>query len=149
MFFRHVCLSRFLFTIDDRVRLVGSDNEWQGTVEVFSEGAWGTVCDDFWDILDARVVCRSLGYTDSVSAVGGAAFGQGTGTIVLDNVECDGTELSLLDCESLSRNNCEPGHAAGVVCSSSGNLILCTDSTWYCNESHLDVCISFKTIYRT
>ena len=44
------------------IRLVGGSYQWEGRVEIFLSGAWGTVCDDGASRSDAIVVCRQLGY---------------------------------------------------------------------------------------
>ena len=46
------------------LRLRGSTTLYKGRVEICVNGVWGTVCDDYWDYSDSRVVCRQLGYSE-------------------------------------------------------------------------------------
>ncbi|XP_031570637.1 uncharacterized protein LOC116304951 isoform X2 [Actinia tenebrosa] len=99
------------------VRLVGG-NATQGRVEVFYNGQWGTVCDDYWDLNDANVVCRSLGLPRAVAALRHAAFCQGTGPIWMDDIHCSGSESSLFQCQhrGWGSHNCGHYKDASVVC---------------------------------
>ena len=106
------------------MRLVGGNWNGEGRVEILHNGVCGTICDDYWDISDARVVCRELGYPDAVSAPHSARFGQGSGPIWLDDVFCSGNESSIVDCghNGWGVENCGHYEDASVICSSEYNL---------------------------
>ena len=89
-------------------------------MEIFYNGNWGTVCDDSWDIKDARVVCRQLGFPYAVSAPHSARFGSGSGQVWLDNVGCSGSESTIVNCQhrGWGVEDCNHSDDASVVCSS-------------------------------
>uniref|UniRef100_A0A672HCS7 Soluble scavenger receptor cysteine-rich domain-containing protein SSC5D n=1 Tax=Salarias fasciatus TaxID=181472 RepID=A0A672HCS7_SALFA len=104
---------------EGEVRLAnGGNSSCSGRVEIFHFGQWGTVCDDFWDLLDAEVVCRQLGCGTARSALSNAAFGAGRGPIWLDNVHCYGNESSISDCRhsGFGVHNCGHHEDASVTC---------------------------------
>uniref|UniRef100_A0A8D0EH47 Macrophage receptor with collagenous structure n=1 Tax=Strix occidentalis caurina TaxID=311401 RepID=A0A8D0EH47_STROC len=96
------------------VRIAGGGR--RGRVEVFHQGSWGTICDDEWDIQDATVVCRMLGYNRAVSTFTATP---GTGQIWIDDVKCRGNEHSIFECpkRNWGMNDCFHSEDAGVECS--------------------------------
>lgn len=106
------------------LRLVNAWSRCAGRVEVFYEGVWGTVCDDNFDMTNAHVVCRQLGCGEAITVMGWSYYGPGVGIIVLDDVNCTGTELYLGDCQHAGwlTSNCGHNEDVSVICS--GNLSL-------------------------
>ena len=104
--------------VDYVLRLANGNRKSEGRVEIFYSDTWGTVCDDYWDLRDAIVVCRQLGYSSALTAKGKASFGTGRGKVWLDNVECLGNESSIDMCPSneWGDNNCGHHEDASVVC---------------------------------
>uniref|UniRef100_A0A7M4EDI7 Scavenger receptor cysteine rich family member with 4 domains n=1 Tax=Crocodylus porosus TaxID=8502 RepID=A0A7M4EDI7_CROPO len=101
-----------------KVRLVKGQSRCQGRVEILYNGSWGTVCDDDWDIVDANVVCRQLGCGHAVAMPATLTFGQGSGPIFLDNVDCKGREAALSECRShgWGIHNCYHYEDVAVTC---------------------------------
>ena len=112
----------FVFILKDGtgdLRLVDGSTVDQGRVEIYSSGVWGTVCGDFWDDSDAKVVCRQLGYSGNIGdARSGGTYGHGSGPIYLDDVGCTGSESRLIDCSNggWGDHNCGHSQDAGVYC---------------------------------
>jgi len=79
------------------VRLMDGSNPKSGRLEVKHNGQWGTVCDDSWDMNDARVACKQLNAGGAVSTgtVQAKLQGKSTQKIWMDDVKCTGKESSL------------------------------------------------------
>jgi len=81
------------------VRLAGDNRPPNaGRLEIYYNGVWGTVCDDYFDNKEAPVACSMLGFETSRLYLRNY-FGCGSGRIWLDDVRCNGSQTSLAECE--------------------------------------------------
>ena len=90
---------------------------------MYFNNQWGTVCRNGWSNQDAKVICRQLGYPEGnhqslVNGIEYGYYGEGTGEIWLDDVDCTGTENSITECSHNGWANHDCGHNEdpGVVC---------------------------------
>ncbi|KAI8496794.1 scavenger receptor [Branchiostoma belcheri] len=106
----------------DVVGVVCGSSRKEGRVEVRPADSmtWGTVCYNQFDIKDADVVCKMLGYPSAQLVRNDEYFGPGRGPIYMDNLRCNGDENSLFNCSypgwMINDLNCSHDQAAGVEC---------------------------------
>lgn len=85
------------------VRLVGDPTPpfSYGRVEVLINGTWGTFCSSFsqWNLQDAHVICRQLGFDGAVSSYPSDGFGVGAGSKWANDLQCIGNETSISECK--------------------------------------------------
>ena len=119
--------SAFRFTffcydfLETKIRLVNSATSKNNTgrIEVYHTSfGWGTVCDDYWGETESNVTCRQLGFVGANATRSEAYFGQGSGPILLDDVQCTGNESYIWDCRHFgwTANDCWHGEDVGVEC---------------------------------
>ena len=111
------------------VRLGGTEStESEGYIEVLGiDGQWGGVCDNGFDIHDAHVICKMLGYPTAIEALANGAADDLYGTapsgsnFTLDNLNCNGKETSIFHCSLTGElaKTCEASQIAGVKCTKS------------------------------
>ena len=108
---------------------------------------------DNWDLL--LLVCIIAIYSivwkkfvlSDIEALNETLFGEGTGRIWLDNVQCTGSERALMNCTASSSgvNSCTHAQDAGVRCQSGKNCdskptisIFITSHAILCNSCQME-----------
>lgn len=118
-----ICYVSFLFIIlkfynDFYTVKLGSgsgENVRHGPVLLYKDKKWWTICDRGFTDMNAKVVCRELGYVDGRS-ICCSAYGEIPEKIMANkSLSCDGSEQSATEC--LIESKCGPYSTyASVVC---------------------------------
>ena len=140
--------------VSDHVRGIdpanrGDSSITEGGVEICLNGVWGSVCDNGWDSLDAKVVCRQLNLmthceldinkqssgllpftrctyiTYFLDARALYHYGGGSYSIHQAEIECTGRETHLTNCSTGHSSYCSHSTDVGVICPSSEQLYYC------------------------
>jgi deleted-in-malignant-brain-tumors protein 1 len=97
---------------------VSTNTTLSGRLEVFFDGEWGTVCNHEWDMEDATVACRQLGYSHADSAYPSICYGDSSKKIWMSEMRCRGNEVGLQHCafSGWGKHHCSHIYDAGVSC---------------------------------
>ena len=75
----------------------GGANE--GSVEIYHNGTWGSICYYSFTMQDARVICRQLGYPDVTATQCCSHYGSNHYNLTwLRHLNCVGNESKVIDC---------------------------------------------------
>ncbi|CAE8599506.1 unnamed protein product, partial [Polarella glacialis] len=101
---------------DSHVRLADG-TALSGRLEIFHDGAWGSVCGRNFTDVEASVVCHQLGLVGGESL--GASSASGSGPIWMSGVGCKGSETGLGQCSHAGWDvhNCSHTEDVAVLCS--------------------------------
>ncbi|XP_077863274.1 uncharacterized protein LOC144346275 [Saccoglossus kowalevskii] len=116
----YVCISVVHAQVD--VRLFGGHTPFEGRVEIRKDnGEWGLICamkSQTWDSIEARVVCKQLGFVGVMWTWSNSEYGVSNLPVNVCDISCDVSATSLNDCtisNTGSCNNCQHNQA-GVTC---------------------------------
>lgn len=93
-----------------------------GRLEIYMNSTWGSICADSFDIIDADVACRQLGYFGALGTETSfhTPYGRGMeGPVWLDEVQCsDADLLHILSCShvGVQENDCDHFSDVAVEC---------------------------------
>ncbi|XP_060579046.1 deleted in malignant brain tumors 1 protein-like, partial [Ruditapes philippinarum] len=90
------------------IRLVNGIGLYDGRVEIFKSGTWGTICSTSFSWNEAYTICNILFGRWSVLTffTSSNIYGFGTGPIHIDSLSCDGDETNIEQCRYSQEVSC-------------------------------------------
>uniref|UniRef100_A0A1X7VF72 SRCR domain-containing protein n=1 Tax=Amphimedon queenslandica TaxID=400682 RepID=A0A1X7VF72_AMPQE len=121
-----------------QLRLTGGNYTNEGLIEVYCNGAWGTVCDNTFSATAARIVCRQLGYNSYYRYNTLPIVGDTPQSIWYNSLSCSSTYSCLSSCQSCpssSSTTCVHAEDVTIVCYSSSTSSSTTVTTSTCQTT--------------
>lgn len=107
-----------------------------GRLEIYINSTWGSICADNFDMDEANVACRQLGYQGAISTETSfhTPYGRGTeGPIWLDEVGCEDESIQhILSCANIGIGEHDCDHFSDVA-------VTCIDQPRSVDPESLDV----------
>ena len=144
----------FIVCSDGDLRLVDSERIGEGRVEICFNNTFGSVCADFWDEMDAQVVCGQLGFMRNgqvsfrfynictlafITFAGSLPNTTTSGSSVfLSNIQCNGNEAMLSECSTSTATQCPRAEFAGVRCEG---------MTCFISNNHITLTLEMHTFF--
>jgi len=108
------------------IRLVAGPHGMEGRLQIYHAGAWGEVCDDYWESgtynnpynkYNQDTVCQQMGYKRGTTLAYNT-YPAPTDTYLLDDIRCAGTEKRIDACLHAAWNseNCWAAKTVGLSC---------------------------------
>ena len=98
----------------------------QGLLEFLHNDVWGGVCDDKFEIEEAKTACLQLGYDDATAVLNPSITGPST--FILDEIKCYPNHARLQDClhDPFTVHDCDSEEHTAVSCTGGGNILSLT-----------------------
>ena len=84
-------------TLVENIRLTGGFTIYEGQVEIFINGQWGTVCSDGVGTNEAETLCRSLGFSH-FQTISNNTRGSVYTPLAISDLSCGGYYGNFMKC---------------------------------------------------
>ena len=106
--------------ISENIRLTGGSTPYEGRVEVFLNGQWGTVCSiEEVTKAEAATLCNSLGFGPPRSVISGSLYGDSTDMpVLISSLLCEKVLDHFSQCRIRNQlSSCTHDSDVGLICS--------------------------------
>ncbi|XP_070556087.1 uncharacterized protein [Ptychodera flava] len=138
-------------TVQQTGKLTNGTTPYEGRVEMLTEKyGWTPVCDEHWDMSDADVLCRDIGYMEGAMSHDSPRTGDVTlSTSCVVNVTCKASSTTFQECSHNIISDCNDCYQAKATCNFYGYhgcyyFSNCDNSVWTGHDNMtIQYCVEF------